>query len=504
MKKILVNVDFDHVRIAILEDDRLVEYYEKKADSDRIVGNIYKGKVRNILPGMQSAFINIGVERDAFMHVSDVYIDDDDDIEEFIDDETEDITGSENPDEATLAERGIFIEKLLKKGQDIILQVVKEPIGKKGPRATARITIPGRYTVLMPNQKHIGVSRRIKNQAERERLSLIGKELCPPDMGIILRTVAEGKDRESIEDDICFLKKRWDRLQDRIEEADPLTLVHSDLELVLKLVRDLFSVDVDELLIDSLTEYNRIIDFFDFFPEELLKRISYYGESRPLLEEYGVEKEIDSLLNRNISLRCGGYIVIEKTEALTAIDVNTGSFVGSSSDLEDTVFLTNMEAAREIARQIRLRDIGGIIILDFIDMRDVCNQEKVVEELKKECEKDRMPITVCDISPFGLVEMTRKRIKQSLLGTVTQPCPYCKGKGYVLSPQEISGKVRREIRRFARKTMKNNILVSVHPEVAFYLIGEDESNLKRMETETFKQIYIRTEKDFHIENFIIS
>lgn len=501
-KQIFVNVDIDIIRIAILEDNRLCEYYEEKDDCERIAGNIYKGKVRNILPGMQSAFVDVGLEKDVFMHVEDIY------IPEFIEEEKilEEVDGTidETGEEKSLEDIGIFIEEMLSVDEDIIVQIIKEPIGTKGARGTAHLTIPGRYTVLMPNQKHVGISRKITDEDERNRLKEIGTELCPENMGVILRTVSAYKEREHIEEDIRFLNNLWKKIERRVQNSNAPSLIYSDLEMVLKLVRDLFSSDVEEFLIDSYQDYQKIIDFFDFLPEELLGKIKHYAGSKPLFEKNGVEKSIEKLLNRTVQLKCGGYIIIEKTEALTAIDVNTGSYVGKSQKLEETVFTTNVEAAIEIARQLRLRDIGGIIIIDFIDMKFMENQQRLVEILKEECQKDKMPITVSDISELGLVEMTRKRVRKSLLGQITQPCPYCKGKGFVLSPQEISSKVRREIRRFSRKTLKDNVLVSVHPEVAFYLIGEDEVNLSRMEYETRKKIYIRTEKDFHVEQFIIS
>jgi len=501
-KQIFVNVDIDIIRIAILEDGRLCEYYEEKDDCERIVGNIYKGKVRNILPGMQSAFIDVGIEKDVFMHVEDVY------IPEFIEDEEIfeecDIELSKVESEKPLEDFGVFIEELLSVDEDIIVQITKEPIGTKGARGTAHLTIAGRYTVLMPNQNHVGVSRKITDEEERSRLKEIGKELCPDSMGVILRTVSGFKEKEKIEEDIRFLNNLWKKIERRAQNINAPCLIYSDLEMVLKLVRDIFLNDIDEFLIDSYQDYQKIIDFFDFLPEELISKIKYYSGSKPLFEKNSIEKSIEKLLNRTVQLKCGGYIIIEKTEALTAIDVNTGSYVGNSQKLEETVFRTNLEAAVEIARQLRLRDIGGIIIIDFIDMKIIENQNKLVEVLKEECVKDKMPITISDISELGLVEMTRKRVRKSLLGQITQPCPYCKGKGYVLSPQEISSKVRRDIRRFSRKTLKDNVLVSVHPEVGFYLIGEDEVNLSRMEYETRKKIYIRTEKDFHVEQFIIS
>ncbi len=356
----------------------------------------------------------------------------------------------------------------------------------------------------MPNQKHVGVSRRIQNEDERERLKEIGLKLCPEGMGLILRTVADGKTEEQFEQDVKFLVKLWNKIEKKIADCRGTCLVYSDIEPVLKMVRDLLSDNVDKVFIDSRKEYEKIMDFFEFLPGDILKKIEFFKHDAAIFEYYGIEKEIGRLLNKNVALKCGGYIVIEKTEALTAIDVNTGSYVGKSSNLEDTVYITNLEASREIARQLRLRDIGGIIIVDFIDMREEEHKLQVVEELRNECEKDRMPITICEISQFGLVEMTRKRVRKSLLGQTTSPCPYCKGKGYVLSAQEISTKVRREIKKHSRKCQKDNVLVTVHPEVAFYLIGEDEKNLHSMECETSKKIYIRTEKEFHIENFIIS
>jgi len=500
--KILINVENDSVRFAILEDGKTVEFYEEPKFSDRIAGNIYKGKVNNVLPGMQSAFVDVGLEKDVFMHISDIYIPDEEMRDIFGDDLEEDafVKRSELPFE----ENGIFVEEIVKPGDDIILQIVKEPIGTKGSRGSTHLTIPGRYTVLMPNQRHIGVSRKITNEEERERLKELGTRLCPKNMGIILRTVAEGKHEEEIINDITFLLKTWKKINQRIKTSPDNSLLYSDIEIVLKKVRDLFSSDVDELVIDARAQYDRIMDFFDFLPQKLLDKVKYYDEEVPILEKYGVEKSLNSILNKNVQLECGGYIVIEKTEALTAIDVNTGSFTGKGKNLEDTVLKVNLEAAKEISRQLRLRDIGGIIIIDFIDMKSIENQKKVVETLEEACSRDRMPNTISNMSTLGLVEMTRKRVRSSVLGRITQDCPYCKGRGYVLNPREVSTKVRREIMKYAKRIAKDNILVSVNPEVGFYLIGEGEENLSSMEHMTRKKIYIRTEKDFHIEHFIIS
>lgn len=483
-KKIIVNVADDMTRIGILENGQLAEIYIEKDDTERIVGNIYKGVVTNVFPGMQAAFVDIGLEKDVFLYIGD--------IDGF---GLEDLTDSEESSDRS-------IKDILDPGQEIVIQILKEPIGSKGARGTTCITLPGRYVVLMPGVQHIGVSKKIADEEERERLRGLGEKIIPKGFGLIMRTVAEGADEQALATDIGFLLRLWEGISDRIRFASPYSLIYRDLNPVLKLTRDLMDEKTSLFAIDSKVHYESVINFLNAFSSHLVPLVEYYDSRLPLFEKYGIEHEIEKALMRRVWLPSGGYMVIEKTEALTAIDVNTGKFVGKIN-LEETVFATNMEAVVEMARQIRLRDIGGIIIVDLIDMIEEGHKEQVMERLTEVLRRDRSKIKVLPINEFGLVQLTRKRVRKALQGTLCQSCPYCNGEGKILATELVYAKTRRKIKKICETTTKSRLSISVHPKVASLLLGDEEENLYRLEEETGKKITVRANEDYHLEQFNI-
>ncbi len=483
-KEILVSVDIDETRAAVLEDGHLVEIFVERPVHQRVVGNIYKGKVENVLPGMQAAFVNIGLERNSFLYVDDA-------LPHKLEVDGEKV-GSGTRERLT-------IKDLVRPGQEITVQVAKEPIGTKGARVTRHITLPGRYLVLMPHVDYIGVSRRIAEEKERERLKQLAAKVKPEGAGLIVRTVAEGANEEELAQDAAFLSRLWERIQNRVKGAPSPSLIHRDLGLVQRVVRDLFDDTVDQFIIDDREEYQRALEVLDLHAPQLKERLRLYTRTdQSLFDFYGVEMEIDKALKRRVWLKSGGYLVIDQTEALTSIDVNTGKYVGTTN-LADTVFKTNLEAAKEIARQLRLRDIGGIIIIDFIDMEITEHKEQVLQTLENELKKDRTKANVLGLTRLGLVEMTRKKSRQNLDEAMMRPCPYCEGRGKTLSEETMARRVRAEIRRILKQSSSEALLMEVHPSVAALLIGPGGSNLKALEAELGKTIYIRGNNAAHLE-----
>ncbi|ADG83371.1 Rne/Rng family ribonuclease [Thermincola potens] len=479
LKEILVNVREEETRVAVLEDKVVVEIYIERSLNQRLVGNIYKGKVENVLPGMQAAFVDIGLEKNAFLFVEDA------------------VPPRTTTDEEAKSNYHVNITDVLKEGQEILVQIAKEPIGTKGARVTTHITLPGRYLVLMPTVDYIGISRRIENESERERLKALAEKVKPANMGLIVRTIAEGMDEEELVQDVTVLTKLWKKIQNRSCHGPVPNLIHKDLELVQRILRDIFTEDIDNLIIDSRYEYEKVLELMELTTPQLKSRVSLYEQDN-LFEKFGVDEEIEKILKPRVWLKCGGYIVIDQTEALTAIDVNTGKYVGSTN-LADTVLKTNLDAAVEIARQLRLRNIGGIIIVDFIDMPDQEHQRMVLQKLEEEVRKDKTKTNVLGLTQLGLVEMTRKKVRQGLENVLLKPCPYCDGRGKVLSEETISIRAKNEIFKLAQHTSAEAILVEVHPSVASLLIGSGGTQLRELEAKTKKSILIRGCEHYHQE-----
>lgn len=417
--EIIIDAGLNETRVALLEDRELVELHIERQCSKRLVGNIYRGKVKNVLPGMQAAFIDIGYERNAFLYVSDAVPQ-----KEYSDED------EENPNNT----RNISIEEVLKQGQEITVQVIKEPIGTKGPRVTTHITLPGRHLVLLPNADYTGVSRRIEKESERVKLKKIADNLKPAGKGLIVRTASEGKDEDDFFKDLDFLTKLWESIKVKERKGPVPRCIYRDLNIVERTVRDLFTPDISRLIINARQQYEKVLELADIISPALKRRVKYFDKDYQLFEYYGIESRISRAMARKVWLKSGGYIVIDRTEALTVIDVNTGKFIGRDN-LEDTVVKTNIEAAAEIAKQLRLRDIGGIIIIDFIDMHENQNQKLVMDALRQALKKDRTRTTVVGMTGLGLIEMTRKKVRQELSSLVNDDCPYCGGTGKVLSSE---------------------------------------------------------------------
>ncbi len=495
-KEIIINATPQDTRVALLENKVLTELYIEHVKDRRVAGNIYKGRVVRVLPGMQAAFVDIGLDKAAFLYVSDVYSD----IREYA--EMFGVDGDiEDGDEPLRPPRpSAPIEDLLQEGQEILVQVAKEPLGRKGARITQYVSLPGRHVVYLPHVNHVGVSRRITDEAERVRLRELVAGLRSGPGGFIVRTAAEGCDAEELEPEMSFLTRLWDDIVQKGSRVPAPNLLHCDLDISFRAIRDLYNPEVKRIVVDSPEEYRKILEFVETYVPQARPLVELYNRPEPIFSFYDIEIEISKALERKVWLKSGGYIVIERTEALTAIDVNTGSYVGKRN-LEETILKTNLEAAREIAYQLRLRNIGGIIIIDFIDMEVEENRRKVFETLEAEIRRDRAKTNLLQISSLGLVEMTRKRVHEDLGRTLCEPCPYCEGKGYLRSRSTVAYDIFREIRRRRHQIAGDAIVVEAHPDVVHYLYDEERSGLEALEKTLGKQIVLKARAALHQEEF---
>jgi ribonuclease G len=535
-KEIVVNVGERETRIAVTEDGKLVELHIER--EERVVGSLYKARVENVLPGMDAAFVDIGLERNAFLYVGDVL--------PTVEGDAHDSEGAattpslemeEENAEAELSEareveiaqvapemgeptsrgrqrprrslrrsflRQQHIEEVLKVGQEILVQVIKGPRGSKGARVSTRISLPGRYLVLMPEADNVGVSRKIEDHKERERLKKIGEWLREPGFGIIIRTEAEDKTGQELKADKEFLLKLWGQIQENARKTPAPALIHQDLTLVYKTIRDVFGSDVSRLTIDDPVEYEKANELLEMISPRLRSRVHLYTGEEPIFDHFNLENEIERSLKRKVWLRSGGYLVFDETEALTVIDVNTGKYVGSSS-LNETIVKTNLDAAVEIARQLRLRDIGGIIVIDFIDMNNPRDKQQVIRTLESALKKDRSRTKISSVSALGLVEMTRKRTGETITDFLTEPCAYCGGRGKLQSAETVSILAERALHRAARNGKKEHeaLLLTCHPDVAELLIGPEGQTVNRIEREVQRAIYVRADHNMHLEKFDI-
>ncbi|MCX7921734.1 MAG: Rne/Rng family ribonuclease [Clostridia bacterium] len=487
VNEIIVDVGSEETRVALLEDKELVEIYIERPYHERLVGNIYRGKVSSVLPGMQAAFIDIGFEKNAFLYVGDAIPQKD---------------FSEEEEEGGHDYRGYNIDELLRPGQEITVQVVKEPIGTKGPRVTTHITLPGRHLVLLPNADYVGVSRRIENDGERSKLKKVAENIKPKDMGLIVRTASEGKSEEDFSQDLNFLIKLWDKIKQKERSGPVPRCIHKDVNLIYRTVRDLFTWNVDKFIINDRQQYQKVLELVDMISPALRLRVEYFSKNYDLFEYYQIESRISKALARKVWLKCGGYLIIDKTEALTVIDVNTGKYVGGSN-LEDTVLKTNIDAAKEIAKQIRLRDIGGIIIIDFIDMTEQEHRQMVLDALRHALKRDRTKTTVVGMTGLGLIEMTRKKVRQELSSVMNIDCPYCEGTGKILAPHSIARHIEKEIGHYFSQSIAHAIQVEVHPSVASILTGADMHVLTELESAYNRKIVIKPSNDVRHEELKI-
>jgi ribonuclease G len=514
--ELIINAKLYETRVALVENAQVAELYVERTSDRGIAGNIYKGMVVRVLPGMQAAFVDVGLEKAAFLYVSDVYrpiVDLEQLFQNSSGSEDEGQAVEEGPDATEPVIKDILpftrshnedrIEERLQEGQELLVQVAKEPIGTKGARITTHVTLPGRNLVLMPMVEHIGVSRRIEDEKERRRLRDLVCAIKPPSCGFIVRTAADGAEAEKLKAEMDFLLKLWQNIQRRAENSPVPSLIYQDLDITLRAVRDLFTKEVDRLVIDSPSEYQKVLNFTGTFLPSLHSAVELYDSEEPIFDAYGIEMEVQRALGRKVWLKSGGYIVIEATEALTAIDVNTGRYVGKRN-LEETILKTNLEAVKEIACQLRLRNIGGIIIIDFIDMEKEGNRDKVFNALSEAMHRDKSKSNILRMSELGLIEMTRKRTKESIGRVLCEPCFYCEGEGFLKSKQTICYEILRDLERDRRDLHGHNIMVMAHPEVVARFCDEERAALEMMEEQLQARVTLKGEVNFHIEQFEIA
>jgi ribonuclease G len=498
-KEMIVSSNGHETMVAILEDDLVAEVFVERERQRSVVGNVYKGRVSKVLPGMQSSFIDLGLERDGFLYVDDVI-----NPEEFdkLDDEEEGGGRPRNERDRPKAK----IEELLREGQEIIVQVVKEPLGTKGARLTSHVTMPGRFLVFMPTVDHIGVSRKIESREERGRLRGIVREFRDETGftgGVIIRTAASGRPKEDIVSDLVAFHKIWKEIRQRTESGRAPAVLYQEQSIVSRLLRDLLTEDYQAIRIDNATEHQRVLELVERIMPSLAPKVKLYSKPFPIFDEYGVQAEIDKALKSKVWLKSGGSIVINQTEALVAIDVNTGRYVGkkTAGRLEDTIVKTNLEAVKEIVRQVRLRDLGGIIVLDLIDMEDKKNRQKVLQAVELELKKDRSPSKALQVSDFGLVIITRKRVKQSLERVLTEPCPYCSGSGVIKSSSTICYEILNEVKKVSPDLNGHRLLLRVNPDIARALKEEEQAVLKDLKQSIGKDVSIKADVHLHHEQF---
>lgn len=483
-REIIVNVDTRETRVALIESGKLVELHLER--EERVVGSIYKCKVSNVLPGMDAAFVEIGLERNAFLYVADILPEADDEYPA-----------------AKRDTRHLHIKDLLKIGQELLVQVIKGPRGTKGARVSTRISLPGRYLVIMPDADNIGVSRKIEDSSERDRLKKIADNIRPLGFGLIVRTEAEGRSETDLRQDLEFLLRMWNQIQEKSTKIAAPGLVHQDLSLIYKTIRDVFGAEVSSMIVDSPIDYEKAVELVELLSPKLKSHVHLYDDTEPIFERYAVEAEIERLLRRKVWLKSGGHLTIDETEALTTIDVNTGKYIGSTS-LSDTILKTNLDAVSEIARQLRLRDIGGMIIIDFIDMANPKDRQHVMTALDKALRKDRTRTKISHISPLGLVEMTRKRTGETISELLTDPCPYCQGRGRIESAQTISIQVERDLKKMVSEVDDEAFVLTVNPEVAVQLVGPVGETVDEIERHLRRAVYVRADENLQVDKYEIT
>ncbi len=506
---LLINVDVGETRVALIEDGILAELYLERTRDQSPVGNIYMGKVTRVLPGMQAAFIDVGLDRAAFLHVEDVLTqaqidklaaEDDDGKKNGKGKNGKGKNGRSRSRKRT--SRKTPIRDVLKEGQSLMVQVSKGPIGTKGARVTSHVALPGRYVVYMPTFEQVGVSKRIGNDKERRRLKEVIDQIKPPEGGVIVRTLAAGLTKKKLKADIGYLVKTWQEIDEKkktIKKAP--ASIYAELDVVLRAARDLFDENVDKIVIDDKGQYERLVKFLEDFLPERAGDVELYEGREPFFDEFGVEDEIARALARKVSMPSGGYLIIDQAEALTAIDVNTGRFTGKGKDVEETIFQTNLEAVKEIAYQLRFRNIGGLIVLDFIDMERASHRDKVYKSLLEVLKKDKAKTTAVRISELGLVEMTRKRTRESLGRTLYEPCFYCDGTGQLRSKSTICHEIFKQIRRERDNLAGYKIIINAHPAICDVLTREEKHALDETASRFQRRIVLQPRKDYHLEQF---
>lgn len=487
-KEIIINSTTSETRIAILEDGMLAELFVERPENERNVGDIYKGVVRKVLPGMRAAFVDIGWEMDAFLHFSDLGA------------HQEHLFDEENGDEEISHHEGRVSGMELKPKQEILVQITKEPLGNKGPRVTSQISLPGRFMVLVPNENHIGVSRRVTDFKEKRRLKRTLKNIQVDGFGIIARTASAGKSEQDLARDMKGLIRLWKKVEQRISAAPLRSVVYQDVSLTSSVLRDLFSPDIHRLVVDSSKLRREVVRYLKSVSQLQPGKVELYTGKQPIFDHFKIEPEIEKALSRKVWLTAGEHIIIEQTEAVVTIDVNSGRFIGKK-DYEANALKVNLRAAREICQQLRLRDLGGIIIIDFIDMFEEKNRRKVYDEMKKELRKSKAKVDILPISQFGIMEMTRQRIKPSLLYTLNEPCPTCDGTGMVASMETIVTSMERWVKRFRQRTGERGVTIQAHPDLVEYLTAGVKSRIRQIMWRNKMYLTLEQNDQLRIEDF---
>lgn len=502
--EILINVRPQETRVAYVEAGTLMDLKFERKTSPTLVGSVHRGTVIRVLPGMQAAFVDIGLEKAAFLYVGDIRADVDSDAYPFSDIDRDEPLELSNDDEEKMPSASSIktpIQDLVKEGQSILVQVAKDPLGTKGARLTTHVSLPGRFVVYLPTVRHLGISRRIEQESERERLRGIVQKINPQG-GVIVRTAGEGAPDEQLRSDIEYLDRLGKEIFKAYEKRTKPGMIHHELDVELRALRDMMNEDVSTVWVDDVEVHKKITKFVSQLMPKYKQNIVLYEEKRPLFDLYDIDMEISRSMDRKIWLKSGGYIVIDEAEALVVIDVNTGRFVGKK-DLEDTILKTNLEAVREVAHQLRIRNCGGIIIIDFIDMEKESHREKVIEALKAEVEKDRAKTNVLSMSQLGLVEMTRKRIRPSLIKTLCEPCSYCDGKGYIKRKSTVANEIFRELHRDADMITnpKTNIVIHCHSGVVDWIYENEGETLEFIEKKIGRSVAFKIEPNYHLEQY---
>lgn len=505
--QILINQSFREIRVARVENNVLVEFFVERKKDMSLVGNIYKGRVTRVLPGMQAAFVDVGLPKAGFLYAGNVYDPTKEESTSALEDESEETSAATENEESTNENpQSNFrsISELVHEGESLLVQVIKEPLGTKGARLTGHLSIPGRFLVYLPNSKHLGVSRRIENSEERDRLKKIVTKNRPPQGGFIVRTVAEGVGEKHLRDDMDYLVRSWLNIKKIADKQKGIGVIYSDLDLATRIIRDRVTEDVERIMVDDLELYKRVTKFVQNALPRFKKRIEIHDKASHIFELFGIETEVNRALGRKVWLKSGGYIVIDETEALTTIDVNSGRFVGSRN-LEDTILQTNVEAVKEIAYQIRLRNLGGIIVLDFIDMQKSQHRDRIYESLLEELEKDPVKTNILPISELGLIEMTRKRTQESLRKKLLSTCNYCDGRGSMKSRETLAAQLIRDCIKESRQAgiSSGNLAVYCHPSLASYFAEDDREAVEYLEKATGLRLIIKTDPNLHAEEYEI-
>ncbi len=497
-KEIIINESIGETRLAIQEDGKLAELHFERPESQRMLGDIYLGRVAKVIKGIQAAFIDIGMKQDAFLHFSDIG----DNLADF--NKLLGIEPSQNrkPSRRRRQSSSSGNDVPIRPGQSILVQVTKEPIANKGARVTTNLTLPGRFLVLLPYHSMVGVSRKIHSRKERRRLKTLGRKICPDGFGVVVRTFSEDKTEETLSSDFDVLLKNWAQVKRKIKKSDPPQLIFKDMGMLSSVIRDLFTSDVTRLIVDSKKMHRQIVKYLKEVSPQLVERVVLYNGKEPVFDKFNIETEVNKSLSRKVWLKSGGYIFFDHTEALSAIDVNSGRFMGKK-DHDANSLKINIEAAREIARQLRLRDIGGIIIVDFIDMVEEKNRKRLEEEFAKELKSDRAQLSTAPLSKFGIIEMTRQRVRPNLFFTISEPCSACLGTGRVISKTTVVARIERWIKRYRSEKGPRYIQLVVHSELAAFLKGGVNNRLRKLGWKYWTRIRLIEDDSLTMDEFRI-